>query len=188
MLSRHINVYKFAENSCMPVICRSDSAYICIVFLLSKVAQAVERVKAKLVNEKKDFMPPLSILIVVLLSTNRFLVAYPRKIPLSVNVSGTQTRRILLCPSEEFPGGLNYKIVDNSRHRYIIGDVFDSGFLILHADPSAVSRYVLVFVRKDETKYIKITTRHRYRGVCTTQVKEFTKKVWDPYYRRVARM
>ncbi|EKX73025.1 signal peptide containing protein [Theileria equi strain WA] len=132
-------------------------------------------------------LPPLILLLIVLLQgANGTPVR--NKIVITLDIAAEPRPYIKNLPSVEFPGGIYYTMKRGYISRYVFGDVFDGQEQIASADPSAMSRSILVAMKDDGSRYIRITDRYRRSQKICSRVKEFMRYPTDIQYIEIQRV
>ncbi|EKX73531.1 signal peptide containing protein [Theileria equi strain WA] len=122
----------------------------------------------------------------ILLAKYAFTMPNQRTL-LELDISNHHPGRITVLPSVKNPGGTNYAVRRNSNFSHVIGAVFDEGELIVEGDKNAMSRYVLVRIREDGSKYVRVMTRYRECRRFLSYIQEFSKGIGEPKYKKVSR-
>ncbi|EKX72452.1 signal peptide containing protein [Theileria equi strain WA] len=112
-------------------------------------------------------------------SVNRALI--------DVDISGQESDRIDVLPSEEVPEGIVYSVRPGSKHSHIIGKVTDAGELIIDGSKGYMTRFVQVVPREDGVKYVKVLTRYRDGTKYSNCISEFLKRPGELKYNEIRR-
>ncbi|EKX73604.1 hypothetical protein BEWA_036400 [Theileria equi strain WA] len=95
--------------------------------------------------------------------------------------------RVTVTPSR-FVGGVNYSVKRSSKYSHVIGKVSDTGRLITMGDPLAVTRYVLVISRPDNSKYVRVMSRRKCLYGYDNIVEEYMKRPGEEAYKKISRL
>ncbi|EKX73535.1 signal peptide containing protein [Theileria equi strain WA] len=118
-----------------------------------------------------------------------FVYAQPprEKLLVELNLSRPLSMFIRTLLPPDMPDALEYVIKTPFKHSHRIGAVVDAGHLVVDADVSSSSRSVLVKIRDDGSKYIKVTTT-KVDSPNTATIEEFVKSQSNPNYRKLSRV